>query len=139
MHQVKLRPAEISSAADRIRQRAKDQAQRRAKLMAYVREKQGFGPIDGRQRFGTFALLLVRPGSVDGAGNLSGDEFEKAPILFVEAEPRTYTGHEKSRDLIDGARSDRDYHGDMRRIAPRSCRNLREPLRKIFDCDRRPA
>lgn len=92
--------------------------------MAYVREKQGFGPIDGRQRFGTFALLLVGPGSVDGAGNLSGDEFEKASILFVEPQPRTYTRHKKSRDLIYGTRSDRDYDGSMRRITPRSCRNL---------------
>ncbi len=64
-------------AGERVLERAEHQRERRAELVAHVREERGLRAVDLRERLGAPPLLLVGASVGDRGRDLRGDELEE--------------------------------------------------------------
>ena len=126
---------------ERILERAEDQRQRRAELVADVAEERGLRAVELGELLGALALLLVGAGVGHGGRDVAGDELEEAPVVVVEGAPRA---DRRATSTPAGSRApgarDRQDHRLARRLVPRllgrqsnrvarSSTTLRAPMR----------
>src|SRR6185503_10588235 len=67
-----------------LRDRPKQQCQRRAELMADVREESGLYAVELRQRFSTRARFFVGARVRDRRADLPGHEIDKRRVVLIE-------------------------------------------------------
>ena len=69
---------------ERVLDRAEQQGQRRAELVADVGEERRLGPVELGQLLGALPLGLVGAGAADAGRELAGDQVEEAAVAVVE-------------------------------------------------------
>jgi hypothetical protein len=72
-----------AAAVQQIFDGTEHERQRRAELVADVREKNDLGPVEFGQRLGPPPLILVRTGVGDGGGHAGGEQVVEAPVRLV--------------------------------------------------------
>jgi len=131
-------PLALAERLGRIRQgileRAQQQVERRAKLVAHVREERGLGAVQLGQRLRPLLGLLVRPGVRDGAGEMSAQELEEAAVGVVERPARAgrdrqvpRAGYRQDQDLGARGRARHDDHAVARPQRPHEVRRRQQP------------
>src|SRR5690348_2918479 len=93
---------------------AEHERQGSSKFMRYVREERGFGAIEFRERFGSFALLLISLSVGDGRGNVSGNQLQETLIGVVIPAKRVQAGDEDAGAPRRPRRCDRNRDGFRR-------------------------
>ena len=91
-------------------QRSQHQRQRRAELVADVREEGGLGAVDFRQRRGAPALLFVGARIGHRGGDLRADQLEETGVQLVEPDARADADHQRAGGLVRDVGLDR-HHG----------------------------
>ncbi len=122
MRDVELRADRRGQLAggERVFQRSQHQRQRRAELVADVREEGGLGAIDFRQRRGAPAFFFVGARIGDGGGDLRADQLEETGVQLVEPHARADADHQRAGGLVREVGPDRHHGhgpGSMRRSA----------------------
>ena len=82
---------------ERVLERAEDQRQRRAKLVAHVAEECGLRAVELGELLGALALLLVGARVGDRRRDVARHELEEAPVVVVERSARADAEHEHAR------------------------------------------
>ncbi len=90
--------------------RAHDQRQRGAELVADVGEEVGLGPVQLGERLGPLPLGLVGQRIRDRGGELVGHQVEERAVVAVERPVRVHPGHEHAGRL--GPAGDREGRDD---------------------------
>jgi hypothetical protein len=81
--------------------------QRRAELVAHVREERGLGAIELRQRVGPLPLVLGSARVADHAADLGGEQLEPAAVLGIERPPRADAQHDRPDAAAEAAVGER--------------------------------
>ena len=117
----------------RLLERAQHERQRRAELVAHVREERGLGAIELGQRLGPLPIVLGGARVADQAADLGGEQLEPAAVLGVERAPRADAQHDRADVAAEAAIGERQHHRRRRRLGPRSGRHDADPLGQAGD------
>src|SRR5579863_5349552 len=121
-----IRSACIARFGEQLFERPEHQGQRRAELVADIREEYSLDAIDFRERFGALAFRFIGIRIGDRGRDLGGREVEEAAVLFVELQPRADAGDQEPVELKRQMRAQRQGDGAARRIWPGTARYFGE-------------
>ncbi len=96
----------VGQPAAQFLQRAHDQRERGAELVADVGEERGLRLVQLGQLLGPPLLRPVAAGAADARGDVSGDQFHEGPVTVVERPVPVQRGHQESvgRAALPGQR-----------------------------------
>ena len=139
MNGFQRRSAEhLRRVAQRLFERAQDQRERRAKLVADVVEEGRLGAVELGELLGPLPLPLVGAGARHGRGDLRRQQLEESPIGVVQGPPRADPEHEDAAVTGRPGAREREQHRLMGRLAPGLPGQTVEAHRQIFDQQRLP-
>jgi hypothetical protein len=81
-----------AAARQELLDRPEHQGERRSEFVTDVREEDGLGAIDRRQRLGALPFLVELARVGDARGDLGGRQVQKVSIGLIELEPGAYAG-----------------------------------------------
>jgi len=84
----------------RVLQRAEHQSQRRAELVADVREEQRLRPIDLGQRLAAAALVFISTCVRNRRGDLRARQSKEVAVSFIKSKPGADARNQKSGKLV---------------------------------------
>jgi len=131
--------ARHGGVVEQVLQRAQDQRQRGAELVADVGEEVGLCPVERRELGGPLAFLLVRPQVVHGPGDLRGGQLEEVAVAAVEREGAADRDDQRA-DRCRAAPDRQDERlacGGRRRVGDLAQRHDAGPARGEHGADRR--
>ena len=121
---------------EQVLERAEHQRERRAELVADVREERRLGAVDLGERGRASALCLERLRVGKPGRDLRRDEAEERAIRVIESAHRAHASDENRRAADPGPAAARAAPSLYGGAPPRARRQHGEPRREIFACGR---
>ena len=122
-----------AATQQQILDRAQQQGQRGAEFVARIGKEYSLGSVDFGQCLGPPPLFLIGAGAADRGGDLGRDQHQEIAVLLVQTQPRADPGHQDASELFRLGRPQRNKHGGVRRVRPRTARNGIETICKVVD------
>src|SRR5690349_16018977 len=112
----------------KILDRTEHEGKRCSKFVADVAEECCLGPVNLNQCFRALLLLLIRAGVGNRRRDLRSDQLKKIAIELIQLQPNAYTRNHEAKGFIGAAGWNWNYDGTVRRIGPRTRRNIGKTL-----------